>query len=60
MNDALIMIPGYALVGMASPGIPPKSTSGLWIEVDIGDDSNWSYVAEQSAYVEYKVKKNAS
>lgn len=60
MNDSLVMIPGYALVGMACPGIPPSSTSGLWIEVDDGDDSEWDYVAEQPAYVQYKVKTNAT
>ena len=55
MNDLMIMIPGLAIVGCAVIGMPPKTSSGTWIEYDNGlADNVWAEYPPQPVYTQFK------
>lgn len=55
MSDLMIMIPGLAIVGYAVIGMPPKTSSGTWIEYDNGlADDKWIEYHPQPVYTQFK------
>lgn len=60
-HDDVSFVPGYCILGMATIGMPPFSSSGYWYEVDDGNlDSEWKEITPTIAFVVYKGEQNGS